>query len=235
MEVIPAIDLRGGRCVRLFQGRFDLETTFSDEPCAIARRWEAEGATRLHVVDLDGAKEGVLRHSDLVAQMVRAVSIPVQLGGGLRSAGAIRHALRLGVARVVIGPAALEGEGGKTLFEEFGARLVVSVDVREGRVAARGWQETTEFSAVEYAKKVEGLGAQRLIFTDIGRDGALRGPNLEAIRQVAAAVSLPVIAAGGVTSLQDLRALAALGLEGAIIGRALYVGAISLKEAIAAC
>ena len=235
MEVIPAIDLRGGRCVRLFQGRFDLETHFSDEPCAVARRWEAEGARRLHVVDLDGAKEGVPRHFDLVAQIVRAVSLPVQLGGGLRTAETIAHALRLGAARVVIGPAALEGDSARALLEQFGDRLIVSIDAREGRVAARGWQEMTDFSPTEFAKRMEALHAQRLIFTDIGRDGALQGPNLEAIREVVRAVAIPVIASGGVAALQDVRDLAAAGVEGVIIGRALYVGAISLQEAIAAC
>jgi phosphoribosylformimino-5-aminoimidazole carboxamide ribotide isomerase len=221
--------------VRLFQGRFDLETTFSDEPCAIARRWEAQGARWLHVVDLDGAKEGLPRHFDLVAQMVRAVSIPIQLGGGLRSARTIAHALRLGVARAVIGPAAIEEEDAGALFERFGERLVVSVDAREGRVAARGWQELTDFSVAEFAREMEALGARRLIFTDISRDGALTGPNLEGIRGLVEAIGIPVIAAGGVASLEDVRRLADTGVEGVIVGRALYVGAVSLREAIAAC
>jgi phosphoribosylformimino-5-aminoimidazole carboxamide ribotide isomerase len=235
MEVIPAIDLRRGRCVRLFQGRFDQETQFPDEPCQVARRWESEGARRLHVVDLDRSKDGVTNNLDLVAQIVRAVRIPVQLGGGLRSKEAIAEVLRLGVTRAVVGPAILEKEDPQALFAEFGDRLILSIDARDGKVAARGWQEDTEFSALDLARQMEQLGAKRFAFTDIVRDGTLTGPNVEAVRALVEAVSVPVIAAGGVGKIEDVQALFDSGVEGVIVGKALYVGSVSLKEAVALC
>lgn len=234
-ELIPAIDLRGGRAVRLAQGDYARETVFGDDPVAIARRWEAEGAPRLHVVDLDGARSGEPVQLSVVEAIVAAVAIPVQVGGGLRDEAAVERVLDLGADRAILGTAAAEPETARPMLERFGERLVVGIDARDGRVAVRGWRETLERDARELAQELVAAGARRLIFTDIARDGMLAGPNLSAVERMVEAVSIPVIASGGVGSVADLRALAALGcLEGVIIGRALYAGAFSLPEALAA-
>lgn len=233
-EVIPAIDLRGGRCVRLLRGDYAEETIYGDDPIAMARRWEAEGARRLHLVDLDGARAGEPAQLDLAGRIAAAVSIPVQLGGGLRQQDAIRAALDRGIDRVIIGTAAAEHpEQAAALFAEFGDRLVLGLDARDGRVAVRGWQSTSEWDAVDLARRMVALGARRIVFTEIARDGTLAGPALEATRELARAAGVPVIASGGVRSMEDLVALAALtadGVEGAIVGRALYTGDVRLAE-----
>lgn len=235
MEVIPAIDLRDGRCVRLYQGDYARETVFADDPVAMAQRWQAAGAVRLHVVDLDGAAAGRPVNGDVVRRIVAAVSIPVQLGGGLRTLADIAAALEAGVARAILGTAAIEDEA---LLEEacrrYGDAIAVAIDARGGVVAVRGWREATTVEAVVLASRVIELGARRLIYTDVLRDGTLTGPNVEATAALVAAVPVPVIASGGVSSLDDLRRLAAVGVEGAIVGQALYTGAIDLAEAIAA-
>lgn len=233
--VIPAIDLRGGRCVRLFQGDYDRETVYGDDPVAMARRWEAEGARRLHVVDLDGAREGRPAQLEVVRRIVEALEIPVQLGGGLRDAAAVRAALDAGVERAIIGTAAVDTEIARPLFEEFRERLAVGLDARAGRVAVRGWREDSGRDAIELARELAALGARRFIFTDIATDGTLAGPAVDATRALAQAVDVPVIASGGVGSIDDLRALAALaecGVEGVIVGKALYVGSVHLREAV---
>ena len=235
MEVIPAIDLRGGRCVRLYQGDYARETVFGDDPAAMAQRWQAAGAVRLHVVDLDGAREGRPMNTEAVRRIVEAVAIPVQLGGGLRTLADIAAALEAGVARAIVGTAAIEDEALlEAVCRRHGEAIAVAIDARGGVVAVRGWREATTVEAVALASRVVALGARRLIYTDVLRDGTLRGPNVEATAALVAAVSVPVIASGGVSSLDDLRRLAAIGVEGAIVGQALYTGAIDLAEAIAA-
>ncbi|MGB9886195.1 MAG: 1-(5-phosphoribosyl)-5-[(5-phosphoribosylamino)methylideneamino]imidazole-4-carboxamide isomerase [Moorellales bacterium] len=237
MLVIPAIDLRSGRCVRLFQGRADRETVYSDDPVAVARRWEAEGATWLHVVDLDGAFTGRPQNWEVVRQIVAAVSIPVELGGGIRTWEEVEGAIALGVKRVILGTAAVtQPELVRRACAVFGEAVAVSLDAKEGRVAVAGWETTAGASVLDLAISLREWGLARIIYTDVRRDGTLTGPNLEATRAVARASGLKVIAAGGVSSLEDIRALKELeplGVEGVIVGQALYTGALDLKAALA--
>ncbi len=233
MEVIPAIDLKGGKCVRLYQGDYRQETVFSEEPIDIARRWQSLGARRLHIVDLDGAAKGELYHISLIEEIARAVPIPIQLGGGLRRIEAIAQALELGVACAILGTAAIEDHA---LIQEacnmFGNRIIVSIDARDGYVATHGWQERTEVTAIELVQRMASLGVERFIYTDITRDGTLTEPNFDAVAELVAKTSLPIIAAGGIASLEHLKKLFRIGVEGAIVGRALYTGDIDLKQAL---
>jgi len=236
MLVIPAIDLRSGRCVRLFQGRADRETVYSDDPVAVARRWEALGAAWLHVVDLDGAFAGRPQNREVVRRIVGAVSIPVQLGGGIRTWEDLESTLDLGVKRVILGTAAVtHPDLVRRACAVFGEAVAVSLDAREGRAAIAGWEAAAEASVPELAASLREWGLARIIYTDVRRDGTLAGPNLEATREVARASGLKVIAAGGVSSLEDIRALKELeplGVEGVIVGQALYTGAVDLKAAL---
>lgn len=236
MEIIPAIDLRGGKCVRLVQGRYDRETVFSDDPVEMARRWEREGARRLHIVDLDGAREGQPRNLAVVEGIARAVEIPVQLGGGIRSEETARQALAAGVQRVIIGTAALERASARRMADALGEALAAGIDARDGRVAVRGWVEMSEVKAVDLAREMAGLGIRWIVFTDIGQDGMLAGPNTSALRELVKASRASIIASGGISSAADIRAVKEAGAAGAIIGTALYTGRLSLKEALeAAC
>ena len=238
MEVIPAIDIIGGRCVRLVQGRFDQETVFSDNPAEVAAQWAGQGATRLHVVDLDGARTGYPQNLKVLADIVHAAGIPVQVGGGIRKLETARRVLRTGVDRVIIGTsAALDSAAAQAMFAELGERAVLGVDALNGYVAVRGWQARTEEHATDFARRMVSLGAKRIIFTDISRDGMLSGVNVFAVERMLTAVDVPVIASGGVGSIEDIRRLAPLvskGLEGVILGKALYTGAVALPDAIAA-
>lgn len=233
MEVIPAIDLKGGKCVRLYQGDYRQETVFSEEPIDIARRWQSLGARRLHIVDLDGAAKGELCHISLIEEIARAVPIPIQLGGGLRRIEAIAQALELGVACAILGTAAIEDHA---LIQEacnrFGNRIIVSIDARDGYVATHGWQERTEVTAIELVQRMASIGVERFIYTDITRDGTLTEPNFDAVAELVAKTSLPIIAAGGIASLEHLKKLFRIGVEGAIVGRAIYTGDIDLKQAL---
>ncbi len=234
MEVIPAIDIRDGRCVRLFQGDYARETVYSDDPVETARRWVEAGARRLHVVDLDGARDGVPANSDLTRAVASAAGVPVQAGGGIRSVAGARALIDGGVDRVVFGTAALDApEEVEAAIGEFGPeRVVVAVDARDGVVATRGWLEQSEIGANELFERMSGRGARRFMYTDIGRDGTLSHPNLAAIASILEGVKHPVIAAGGVATIDDLLALAGLGVEAAVTGRAIYTGAIDLAQAI---
>lgn len=238
MEVIPAIDVLGGKCVRLYQGDYGQVQTFDENPVDVARRWEDEGATRLHVVDLDGAKAGQSVNLQTIAAIVRAVSVPVQVGGGLRDRSSITSLLNVGVQRVIVGTVAVEQPDLVTqLCQELPDQIVVGIDARNGKVATRGWLETSEVLATELAQRMATAGAAAIIYTDIYRDGTLQGPNLEALRELATAIEIPVIASGGVSSVRDLLSLLgleSLGVVGAIVGRALYTGEVSLKEALRA-
>lgn len=238
MEVIPAIDVLGGKCVRLYQGDYGQVQTFDENPVDVARRWEEEGATRLHVVDLDGAKAGQSVNLQSIEAIVRSVSVPVQVGGGLRDRSSIASLLNVGVQRVIVGTVAVEQPELVTqLCQDFPGQIVVGIDARNGKVATRGWLETSEVLATELAQRMAAAGATAIIYTDIHRDGTLQGPNLEALRELATAVEIPVIASGGVSSVRDLLSLLgleSLGVTGAIVGRALYTGEVSLKEALRA-
>ncbi|HEY1269900.1 MAG TPA: 1-(5-phosphoribosyl)-5-[(5-phosphoribosylamino)methylideneamino]imidazole-4-carboxamide isomerase [Candidatus Binatia bacterium] len=235
MIVIPAIDLKDGRCVRLFQGDMDKETVYFADPLDAARHWAAEGAELLHVVDLNGAVEGRPVHTREIAAMCGKISIPIELGGGLRSLAAVGDAFALGVARAIVGTAAYDNpEFLREACQKFPGKIVVGIDARGGKVAVKGWKETTALDAVELARRVEGDGASRIIYTDIARDGTREGVNIDETRRVAQAVNIPVIASGGVATLDDIRRLKAIekdGVEGVIVGRALYTGGVKMKDA----
>lgn len=235
MEVIPAIDLRGGRCVRLHQGDFGRETVFSDDPVAKALQWQEQGGPRLHVVDLDGAATGEPAHLDVISAIVAALDIPVQVGGGIRSASVARAWLEAGVERVVIGTAAVrDPKMVQDVCREHGSgRVVVSIDARDGMVALQGWTEASEVSVLELANRMKGLGVQRLLYTDIARDGMLTGPDIDTNARLVQETGMGVLASGGVSSVEDIRRLAPAGVEGVIVGRALYTGAVSLPDAVA--
>ena len=236
MELIPAIDLRDGRCVRLVQGDFDRATVYGDDPPAIARRWQAAGASRIHVVDLDGAKEGGPRQLAVVGEIVRAVGVPTQLGGGMRSVEDIEAALAVGVDRVIVGTKAIEDPGFvDAALARFGERVGIGIDARDGRVAVRGWVDVSDVDALGLARTVASRGVRTIVYTDISRDGMLIGPNIEAMRRMVQAVpGVAVIASGGVSSLNDVLALAKTGAVGVIVGKAIYTGNVDLAEAIRA-
>lgn len=238
MELIPAIDIRGGRCVRLDQGDYDRETIFADDPAEMAARWRDAGATRIHVVDLDGAREGTPRNENIIRRVIEAAGVPVQVGGGIRSVAAIDAYVRAGADRVALGTTAVKDQA--TLaeaVERFAERIFVGVDARDGMVATNGWRETSEMRALDLITQLAELGVRRIFYTDISRDGMLGGPNFPAIEEVIEhARGLPsppaVIASGGVSSIEHLLRLKEIGVEGVIIGKALYTGAIDLPTAL---
>ena len=234
IEIIPAIDLRKGRCVRLYQGDYNQETVFSDDPLDVALKWQSMGAPRIHIVDLDGAKAGEPANLDIVRDMARAMLVPLQLGGGIRDLETIEKLLKAGIERVILGTAAVENPGLVTdACRRFRESVIIGIDARDGYVATRGWLKNTEQTAAEVAEHMAGLGARRFIYTDIGRDGTLTEPNFSAVTEMIETVRLPVIAAGGIASLSHLKMLSKLGAEGAIVGKALYTGDINLKQALA--
>ncbi|HEY9742081.1 MAG TPA: 1-(5-phosphoribosyl)-5-[(5-phosphoribosylamino)methylideneamino]imidazole-4-carboxamide isomerase [Coleofasciculaceae cyanobacterium] len=238
MDVIPAIDLLEGRCVRLYQGDYGRSQVYNDNPTEVARQWVEQGATRLHVVDLDGAKAGKPVNTKAIEAIVQAVPVPVQVGGGLRDRDGVAQMINIGVQQVILGTAAVEDHPlVERLCEEFPGKIVVGIDARNGWVATHGWLETSEVAATELAQQMAELGVAAIIYTDIHRDGTLIGPNLDALRELAGSVSIPVIASGGVSSITDLLSLLALeplGVRSVIVGRALYTGDVSLKEAVQA-
>jgi phosphoribosylformimino-5-aminoimidazole carboxamide ribotide isomerase len=233
--IYPAIDLRGGRCVRLRQGDYDQETVFGSEPAAMAQRWIEQGATYLHLVDLDGARAGQPVNGASVREIVQTIKVPCQLGGGLRSEEHIAEALGWGVERVILGTRALkEPDWLARVARRFPGKIVLGIDAKNGLVATDGWLQVSTNSATELARRCSAWPLAAIVYTDIGRDGMLEGPNFDALAEMSWAVPLPVIASGGVTTLDDVRRLARLGLPGCIIGRALYEGKIGLAKAIKA-
>jgi phosphoribosylformimino-5-aminoimidazole carboxamide ribotide isomerase len=237
VTVYPAVDLRGGRCVRLTQGDFGRETVYGDDPVIVARRWEALGARWLHVVDLDGARAGWPVQAPLVAAICAAVRIPVQVGGGMRDGAAAAAVLEAGAARVVLGTIAVrEPAHARAICRAFPGRVAVGIDARDGVVKVAGWLEGGAADAVAVARAASGWGAAAIVYTDIGRDGTQQGPDLEGTRAVARASGIPVVASGGVGSLEHLRRVAGMagdGVTGVIVGRALYTGAVDLRDALA--
>jgi phosphoribosylformimino-5-aminoimidazole carboxamide ribotide isomerase len=235
MFIYPAIDIKDGRCVRLVQGKFSDVTVYSDHPVEMALNFEQLGAEYLHVVDLDGARLGEPQNIAVISEMAVKLGIPVQLGGGIRTIEMIEIILCKGIQRVILGTSAVKNpELVKKAVASFGNNLAVAIDAKDGMVAIEGWARTSEFTAIGFAKKMEDLGAKTIIYTDISRDGMLKGPNLKAMEDMAKAVGIDVIASGGVTSLQDIRNLKEIGVSGAIVGKALYTGDVDLQEAIAA-
>ena len=238
MEIIPAIDLLDGACVRLHQGDYDLVTRFSDDPVAQALDWQSQGATRLHLVDLDGAKRGLPVNDAAIKAITKALDIPVQLGGGVRSVERADELLACGLDRVILGTVAIEQpELVRALAERHPGRIVVGIDAKDGRVATRGWIEQSDVLATDLARRFSDVGLAAIITTDIATDGTLAGPNLDGLRQMAAASSVPVIASGGIGCMADLLALLPLeplGVNAVIVGRALYDGRVDLAESIQA-
>jgi phosphoribosylformimino-5-aminoimidazole carboxamide ribotide isomerase len=233
---IPAVDIRGGRCVRLVQGDFSRETRYADDPVEMARHWEAEGAQRLHVVDLDGARDGVRANAAVIAKLIGSVTIPVQVGGGVRAIESANELLHQGADRVVVGTRAAEDPVAMAQWvDTLGAeRLVVGVDARDGRVATHGWANVVNEDVLSFCQRLVGLGVRRVVYTDVGRDGVLGGPNVTMTREISRIMA--VIGSGGVATVQDLQALAEAGAEGAIVGTALYEGRLTLGQALgAAC
>ncbi len=234
ITLYPAIDLLGGRCVRLRQGDYAQADVFDDDPLAVARRWQAAGAEWLHIVDLDGARAGRLVHLEMVARIAEATGLPVQLGGGLRTERDVAAALDAGVARAILGTAAARDPEMLTgCLARWGERIAVAVDARDGRVAVSGWLEMTGESALDLARRMIDMGTRTLVVTSIERDGTLAGSDTTGLHGLRAALpSARLIAAGGIATLADVRALARLGLDGAVLGRALYAGALDLAEAL---
>lgn len=238
MIIIPAVDIKDGRCVRLLQGRKDAETVFSDDPAAMAERWESEGAELVHVIDLDGAFEKTPRNARAIEVILKRIDIPIQVGGGIRAAETIDGYIGAGVQRVIIGTEAIKRpELIKTACSRHPGQIAVAIDARDGKVAIDGWTHTTQTGALDLARQFEDCGVAAIIFTDIHRDGTQTGPNIAATRELAEALSVPVIASGGVSDISDIHRLlplTAVGVVGVITGRALYDGTLDLKKAIAA-
>ena len=236
MLIIPAVDIKNGKCVRLFQGRLDSETVFSDDPAAMAKRWENEGAEVIHVIDLDGAVEKSPKNLNSIERIIESVEAYIQVGGGIRTAKTAKMYLDLGVKRVIIGTEAIKNPNFvKDACKAFPDQIVVGIDARDGLVAIEGWTETTRIKDVDLARRFEDCGVAAINFTDIHRDGMETGPNIEATRRIAEAVSIPVVASGGVSTIEDIKKLMpleAVGVVGVITGRALYSGSLSLKAAI---
>lgn len=235
MQLYPAIDMKGGKCVRLTQGLFDNVKVYSDTPADMAKLWVSQGATFLHIVDLDGALAGRSVNEEAIRAIVSAVSVPIELGGGIRSAEAVRNMLELGITRCIIGTRAVERpEFMKELVETFGAdRIVAGVDAKNGMVAVEGWEKVSSISALELCKQMKEFGVKHIVYTDISKDGTLSGPNVEYTKLLTDETGLDVIASGGVSCMDDLIRLHKNGIKGAIIGKALYEQKISLPEAAA--
>jgi phosphoribosylformimino-5-aminoimidazole carboxamide ribotide isomerase len=233
VQILPAIDLRDGRCVRLQQGDYARETVFGADPAAMAQRWVEQGAAYLHVVDLDGARAGRPVNGASVRAIVSAARVPCQLGGGIRSEADVEEALSWGVARVILGTRALQDPAWcESVCRRFAGRVALGIDARDGMVATQGWLATSACKAIDLARQCAGWPLAAIVYTDISRDGMLQGPNVEATAEIAAAVPVPVIASGGVSTLDDVARLAGRGLAGCIVGRALYEGRLDLTAAI---
>jgi phosphoribosylformimino-5-aminoimidazole carboxamide ribotide isomerase len=233
MEIIPAVDIRGGKCVRLYQGDYNQETVFDEEPVTAALTWYSQGARWLHIVDLDGAVTGEPKNMEVVEEIIRQSGMLIELGGGIRQEKVAEKLLRQGISRIILGTAAIENrELVKKLCQQFGEAIAVSLDARDGKIAIHGWQKDTVVEVLQLSREMVAAGVRRFIYTDIKRDGTLTEPNFDIIGRLLTEVSVPVIVAGGVSKLEHLRRLKELGVEGAIIGKALYTGDIDLGEAI---
>ncbi len=235
MIIYPAIDIIGGKCVRLQQGSYSDVTVFGDSPVDMAKKWESLGAGYLHVVDLDGARSGKSENSEIIKQIAKTLKIPVQIGGGIRNLETIENYLSGGLSRVILGTSAVNNrEMLVSALKEYKGKIAVGIDAKDGKVAIHGWEKTSDFTAIEFAREVESLGTKTIIYTDISRDGMLKGPNLQDMKEMADSVSMDVIASGGVSRLTDIVDLKQTGVSGVIVGKALYTGNVDLKEAILA-
>ena len=235
MQIWPAIDIRGGRCVRLVQGDYDQETVYGFNPADMAVRFQADGATGLHLVDLDGARDGGNPNQKQIAEVVNEVNVPCQLGGGIRNEKTIRDYLDLGLSRLIVGTKALTDAAWLVeMCGKYPGKLLVAIDARDGRVSTDGWKKTSETNAVDLAQKISANAIAGIIYTDIAKDGMLGGPNITAMQEMVSAVDVPVIASGGVTTAEDVARLTTVGVEGCVVGRALYEGHLTLQNAMVA-
>jgi phosphoribosylformimino-5-aminoimidazole carboxamide ribotide isomerase len=233
MRIYPAIDIKDGKCVRLLQGRFSDVTVYGDNPVEMAKKWESEGGEYLHVVDLDGALKGHGVNAEVISGICSSLNIPVQTGGGIRTMQDIEDKLSCGISRVIIGTSAVkDADFVRRALDKYGDKIVIGIDAKDSMVAIEGWEEISSFGAVDFAKKMESLGASAFVYTDIATDGTLKGPNTEAMKEMSAAVRADVIASGGIGNIGHVKELTSAGVEGVIIGRALYAGTVDLSEAV---
>ena len=235
MKIYPAIDIKDGKCVRLLRGSFDDVTVYGDNPAEMARKWESLGGEYIHVVDLDGALKGHGVNAEAIKEICKTVNVPVQTGGGIRSISDIEAKLECGISRVIIGTKAVsDAEFVKDAVKRYGDKIVIGIDAKDGMVAIEGWEKTSEYQAVEFAKKMEEIGVKTIIYTDIATDGTLMGPNVDAMREMVNNTNMDIIASGGIGNIEHIKALIPTGVEGVITGRALYTGNINLCDAIKA-
>lgn len=233
MRIYPAIDIIDGACVRLVQGDYSQKTKFADNPIDVAKKWQAMGGEFIHIVDLDGAKSGAMPNFKLISEIASAIDVPIEVGGGIRTMEAVEKYLENGVERVIIGTSALSNpEFVKAAVEKYGDRIAVGIDAKDGMVAVNGWEEVSRTSALDLAAQMAEIGVAYIIYTDIATDGMLKGPNLEAMTEMVSKVKTNIIASGGVTTIEDVDKLKRVGVEGAIIGKALYTDRINLSEAV---
>ncbi len=236
MRIYPAIDIKDGKCVRLLKGQFNEVTVYGDNPPEMAQKWEMQGGEFIHVVDLDGAKNGHGVNAEIITKICESVGVPVQTGGGIRTMADIEKKLACGVSRVIIGTSAVRNaEFVKEAVQKYGDKIVIGIDAKDGMVAVEGWEEVSEFGAVEFAKRMEQLGVKTIIYTDIATDGTLQGPNVEAMREMVNSVSMDVIASGGIGNIEHIKSLIPTGVEGVIVGKALYTDNVDLNEAVKLC
>jgi len=233
MRIYPAIDIKDGNCVRLLQGKFSDLTVYGDNPAEMAKKWESLGGEYIHVVDLDGALKGHGVNAQIIRQICESVSVPVQTGGGIRTMEDIEAKLACGISRVIIGTKAVSNpDFVKEAVKKYGDKIVIGIDAKDGMVAVEGWEKTSDFTALEFAKKMVDLGVKTIVYTDIATDGTLAGPNVEAMREMAATVDADIIASGGIGNIEHIKALKDTGVEGVIVGKALYTDNVELSQAI---
>lgn len=236
MKIIPAIDIKNGKCVRLFQGDYSKETIYEDNPVVVAQKWEAQGAQRLHIVDLDGAKRGEMINIGTIRKIIEAVNIPIQVGGGIRDLTSIIRIIEVGAKSVVLGTAALENVDSLIkIIDIYKERVIVSIDIKNGILMKNGWVEKSNFTVIPMVKQMESIGVKTIIYTDVTRDGTLTEPNYEVIKSIKENTKMNLIVAGGISSIGQIKKLSEMKVEGVIIGKALYEEKINLKEVIALC
>lgn len=233
MRIYPAIDIKDGQCVRLFKGQFSDVTVYGDSPAEMAKKWESLGGEYIHVVDLDGALKGHGVNAEKIKEICNSVNVPVQTGGGIRTMEDIEAKLECGIDRVIIGTKAVaDSDFVKRAVDKYGQKIVIGIDAKDGMVAIEGWEKTSDFTAVEFAKKMVSIGVQTIVYTDIATDGTLAGPNVDAMAEMTKAVDADIIASGGIGSLEHIKSLVPTGVEGVIVGKALYTGKVDLTEAV---
>ncbi len=233
MMIYPAIDIKDGQCVRLFKGQFSDVTVYGDSPAEMAKKWESLGGEYIHVVDLDGALKGHGVNAEKIKEICNSVNVPVQTGGGIRTMEDIEAKLECGIDRVIIGTKAVaDSDFVKRAVDKYGQKIVIGIDAKDGMVAIEGWEKTSDFTAVEFAKKMVSIGVQTIVYTDIATDGTLAGPNVDAMAEMTKAVDADIIASGGIGSLEHIKSLVPTGVEGVIVGKALYTGKVNLTEAV---